>query len=163
MKVTTRNYTLPLIFSYKGWQITISDDSGIFTFADMKVKVKIEIATWQYAATLYQAYVEEQKKRGLTSNFATPKREGGTLASFASVLNKEPNYSKEAYNYYLKLAEEFAKNKCVEYSFNVNGGMFDRFMGQNISAIERAKQQVIAYIDNNLDNAWELFLRFIQQ
>lgn len=141
---------LPLMFNYKGWQVTISDDSGIFTFADMKVKVEIEIAAWQYAATLYQAYTEEQKKKkGLTS--------------FTFIKNKEPDYSKEAYNYYLKLAEEFAKNKRVEYSFNVNGGMFDRFMGQNTSAVEKAKQQVIAYIDNNLGNAWELFLKFIRK
>ena len=53
---------LPLMFTYKGWQVTISNDSGIFTFADMKVRVEIEIATWQYAATLYQAYTEEQKE-----------------------------------------------------------------------------------------------------
>lgn len=45
MKVTTQGYMLPLIFSYKGWQVTISDDSGFFTLADMKVKVEIEIAT----------------------------------------------------------------------------------------------------------------------
>lgn len=51
----------------------------------------------------------------------------------------------------------------MEYSFNVNGGMFDRFMGQNTSAVEKAKQQVIAYIDNNLGNAWELFLKFIRK
>lgn len=41
--------------------------------------------------------------------------------------------------------------------------MFDRFMGQNLSAVEKAKQQVIAYMDNNLDNAWDLFLEFIKK
>ena len=71
--------------------------------------------------------------------------------------------AKEAYDYYLKLAEKFAENKRIEYSFNVNGGMFDRFMGQNLSAVEKAKQQVIAYMDNNLDNAWDLFLEFIKK
>lgn len=159
MKVTIHNYMLPLMFTYKGWQVTISNDSGIFTFADMKVRVEIEIATWQYAATLYQAYTEEQKKNGLTSR-VTQEEE---LASFISILNKKPKFSMEAYNYYLKLAEEFAKNKRVEYSFNVNGGMFDRFMGQNGSAVEKAKQRVIAYIDDNLGNAWELFLKFIRK
>lgn len=154
---------LPLIFSYKGWQVTISDNSGIFTLADMKVKVEIEIATWQYAATLYQAYIEEQKKKGFTSRYVTPEHKGGVLASFATDFNKKTDYSKEAYNYYLKLAEEFAKNKRVEYSFKVNGGMLDRFMGQNISAVEKAKQQVIAYIDTNLGNVWEEFIKFISK
>ena len=63
MKVTTKNYMLPLIFSYKGWQVTILDDSGFFTLADMKVKVEIGIATWQYAAALLQSYTEERKKK----------------------------------------------------------------------------------------------------
>lgn len=152
MKVTTHNYMLPLIFSYKGWQVTLSDNSGIFTLADMKVKVEIEIATWQYAATLYQAYTEEMKR----------KRYG--LAAFNSRLTKqEEQQSKEAYNHYLQLAEKFAMNKRVEYSFNVNGGMLDRFMGQNISAIEKAKQQVAAYIDTNLGNVWEEFIQFISK
>ncbi|RLT78457.1 hypothetical protein D7Y07_19060 [Bacteroides acidifaciens] len=155
---------LPLIFNYKGWQVTISDDSGIFTFADMKVKVEIEIAVWQYAATLYQAYIKEQKKKGLTSRLVRPICKEKASSSFVSVFaSREPSYSEEAHNYYLKLAEEFAKNKRVEYSFNVNGGMFDRFMGQNISAVEKAKQRVIAYIDDNLGNAWELFLKFIRK
>jgi hypothetical protein len=51
---------LPLMFNYKGWQVTISDDSGIFTFADMKVKVEIEIAAWQYVPSLYRRTEEER-------------------------------------------------------------------------------------------------------
>ena len=155
MKVTTKNYMLPLIFSYKGWQVTILDDSGFFTLADMKVKVEIVIATWQYAAALLQSYTEERKK----------KRGGIAGLSFfdSKLAEKENQEAKEAYDYYLKLAEKFAENKRIEYSFNVNGGMFDRFMGQNLSAVEKAKQQVIAYMDNNLDNAWDLFLEFIKK
>lgn len=41
--------------------------------------------------------------------------------------------------------------------------MFDRFMGQNMSAVDKAKQQVIAYIDSNLGNAWEKFIQFINK
>lgn len=155
MKVTTQGYMLPLIFSYKGWQVTISDDSGFFTLADMKVKVEIEIATWQYASVLFQSYTEERKKK-----------QGGIIgfSSFTPKLTaEEEREAKDAYDYYLKLTEEFAKNKRVEYSFNVNGGMFDRFMGQNMSAVDKAKQQVIAYIDSNLGNAWEKFIQFINK
>lgn len=39
--------------------------------------------------------------------------------------------------------------------------MIDRFMGQNISALEEAKQQVIAYIDSNLGNVWKDSFQFI--
>ena len=157
MKVKVQNYMLPLIFSYKGWQVTISDDSGFFTLADMKVRVEIKIAAWQYASALYKAYEEQLGK----SYKAACRR--GQIAVMAKWELGGGQPPKEAFSYYLKLAERFAEGKRVEYSFSVNGGMFDRFMGQNISAVDKAKQQVITYIDNNLGNAWELFLKSIQK
>lgn len=157
MRVNTRNYILPISFSYKGWQVTISDNSGFLTLADMKVKVKIEIAAWQYAGTLSNAYREELEKNKSKFSLGFNVRLGSKLSE------QEEQQIKEAFNYYLKLAEQFAANKRVEYSSSINGGMFDRFMGQNISAIDKAKRQVIDYIDSHLGNVWEEFIQFISK
>ena len=43
MPVSVRNYMFPIIFRYKGWMVTIREDSSLFQFADLKVQVKIEL------------------------------------------------------------------------------------------------------------------------
>ena len=48
MPVSVRNYVFPIIFRYKGWMVTIREDSSLFQFADLKVQVKIELDLSRY-------------------------------------------------------------------------------------------------------------------
>lgn len=67
-----------------------------------------------------------------------------------------------AYQHYIKIANDFAKNKGKhDFNIGVNGGMMDRFFGQNISATEKTCNQVIEYIDKNLGDAGAEFNKFV--
>ena len=124
---------------------------------DIRIQAKIEVASESYAhfiATQYaktkQMEIEIKSKR---------------LNFYQFNKTQQEEYQKiyqEAYNHYSKLAKEYAaKRKIIQKTFAVNGGLIDRFLGQNISATEKAIQLVIDYIDNNLGDAWNGFLSYI--
>lgn len=147
----------PIQFTHKGWEVEISDETGFFTMKDIRIKAKIEIASESYAhfiATQYaktkQIEIEINSKRLGFSRFNKTQQE------------EYQKIYQEAYNHYSKLAKEYAaKRKIIQKTFAVNGGLIDRFLGQNISATEKAIQLVINYIDNNLGDAWNDFLNYV--
>lgn len=153
----------PIQFTYKGWEVEISDESGFFSMKDLKVEAKIKISAEKYAATLYAHYQQTQEilnlKKDSNRLSSTPVRRYTQLAYYQQPKVEE---NKEAYNYYLKLAKDYSKRRSViQKTFGVNGGLIDRFLGQNISATEKAQQLVIDYIDNNLGDAWNDFIKSI--
>lgn len=162
-RVTIHNYMFPIQFTYKGWEVEISDESGFFSMKDLKVEAKIKIPAEKYAATLYAHYQQTQEilnfRRNSNRESSTPVRRCVPLAYYQQPKVEE---NKEVYNNYFKLAKVYAtKRSVIQKTFGVNGGLIDRFLGQNISATEKAQQLVIDYIDNNLGDAWNDFIKSI--
>lgn len=156
-KITIHNYVFPIQFTHKGWKVEIYDETVFFSMKDIKIKAKIEVASESYAHFIATQYVKTKQIEIITKS----KR----LDSSRFDKTQEEEYQKiyqEAYNHYSKLAKEYAvKRKIIQKTFAVNGGIIDRFFGQNISATEKATQLVIDYIDNNLGDAWKGFLNYI--
>lgn len=137
MKVRTYDYMLPIIFTYKGWSIIISESSSFFKFADIKVDITISIDPSPYYSMLVQAYEEQEQMRMRMRR-----------TSFAPNRCK---ISSAQENKIIKIINDFVKTQNkISYSQSVNGGMLDRFMGQNISAVKKVHQNTIDYIDSNL-------------
>lgn len=147
--VTIRNYLFPIHFGYKGWNVEMNDKTGLFSMKDLKVKVKIQASAESLASTTTRIIVQNYNGYDL-SIYTTPKK-------FQEIHN-------EIYDKYLLYAKKFLPNeRVIEYSFGINGGMWDRFWGQNISATEKAQKQVVEYIDRNLGDIWQQYLDFLKQ
>lgn len=158
--VTIHNYHFPIHFSYKGWNVEITDKTGIFSMKDLKVRVKIEVAAGSLASDVSRNYalirqmiaIEDNKNRQWYEPYLT---EDDKQKIFQDSYHK-------AYQHYIKIANDFARNKGKhDFTIGVNGGMMDRFFGQNISATEKACKQVIEYIDKNLGDANKEFSKYV--
>jgi len=128
----------PIMFSYKGWLVTIREDSSFFQFADLKVKVKIELDVSRY----YEyAKIIAYTKAG--------------LSDIHSSHYGDSNYAYNEYKKYEHIVSEFLSNKrkTIEYVEKANGGALDRFFGQNLSAVEKVQKKIQSYIDSNLGEA----------
>ena len=42
--VTIRNYNFHIRFSYKGWNVEIKDETGLFSMKDLKVRAVAQLA-----------------------------------------------------------------------------------------------------------------------
>lgn len=138
MPVSVRNYMFPIMFRYKGWMVTIKEDSSFFQFADLKVQVKIELDLSRY----YEyAQIIAHTKAGLTS--------------ISSPHYGNENYAYNEYKKYESAVTDFFrdKRKTIEYTEKANGGSLDRFFGQNLSAVEKVQKKIQSYIDSNLGEA----------
>ena len=138
MPVSVRNYMFPIMFRYKGWMVTIKEDSSFFQFADLKVQVKIELDLSRY----YEyAKIIAHTKAGLTS--------------ISSPHYGNENYAYNEYKKYESAVTDFFrdKRKTIEYTEKANGGSLDRFFGQNLSAVEKVQKKIQSYIDSNLGEA----------
>ena len=59
MPVTVRNYIFPIIFTYKGWEVTLNDASSFFQSSDVKVKVHISVDRQPYNIMLLNALQQQ--------------------------------------------------------------------------------------------------------
>ena len=133
MPVTIRNYMFPIIFAYKGWIVTLNDASSFFQSSDVKVKVSISIDRRPYC----------------TMSLNTSQQ----LWQYRRALNKSPQ-TVEQYKKISQAISDFLDTKQpIEYIEKANGGILDRFLGQNLSGIEKVQQKVKSYIDSNLGAA----------
>ena len=153
--VTIRNYSFPIYFSYKGWNVKITDETGLFSMKDLKVRVKMEVDYEGISSKIAHATARMIKLKETQSRF-------GGLYSMTSMQEDITVYQRE-YNRIVKLAKEFANRKgVVEYSIASNGGMMDRFFGQNISAVEKMYQQVVERIDKTYGDVLNEFLQTLK-
>ena len=134
MPVTVRNYMFPIIFSYKGWIVTLNDASSFFQSSDVKVKVTISVDRQPYHTMLLNA-IQQQPWQ------------------YRRALNNSPQ-AVEQYKLISQAISDFLDTKkTIEYIEKANGGILDRFLGQNLSGIEKVQQKVKSYIDSNLGAA----------
>lgn len=140
MPVTVRNYLFPIIFTYRGWMVTIYDASSFFQFSDVKVEVNISVDRISYHAIVQKAF---QWRQTLQQRQNYPRYGFG--------LGAQNIAEKERLN---KAIDDFLDTKkTIKYIEKANGGIIDRFFGQNISAIDKIQQNVKSYIDSNLGTA----------
>ena len=151
--VTIHNYCFPIIFSYKGWQVTITDETGLFSLQDLKVRVKMVVDSDAISINIARAAAETARYRQVNTY---------GFRSINSMQSEHDVYQKE-YNRISILANEFARNKgTINYSLAMNGGMLDRFFGQNISATKKMCQKVIDNIDRTYGDMQNEFLRTLK-
>lgn len=152
MPVTVRNYMFPIIFTYKGWVVTLNDASSFFQSSDVKVKVSISVDRQLYNTMLLNAIQQQLKYQQYSYGF-----------------RKEPNNSSQILEQYKQISQAVKDfldtKKTIEYVEKANGGMLDRFLGQNLSGIEKVQQKVKSYIDSNLGTAdfRDELIAFLQQ
>ena len=153
MPVTVRNYIFPIIFTYKGWEVTLNDASSFFQSSDVKVKVHISVDRQPYNIMLLNAL----QQRSLS------------YQRYSYGFRREPNDSPQALEQYEQISQAINDfldtKKTIEYVEKANRGMLDRFLGQNLSGIEKVQQKVKTYIDSNLGPAdfRDELVAFLQQ
>lgn len=143
---------LPIRFTYKGWEVILNDASSFFQFSDVRVEVNISINRIPYYSLLREAILQQRQQQ---SYMWYNRRE-----------SKNSQLDKQQVEQIFKVVNEFFDTKkAIKYIEKANGGMIDRFLGQNLSGIEKIQQNVQSYIDSNLGIAdvREEFLAFLQQ
>ena len=137
----------PIIFSYKGWVVTLDDASSFFQTSDVKVKVKIAVDRQPYNTMLLNALQQQSYSYGFCRESKSPQ-------------------AYEQFKQITQAIDDFLDTKkTIEYIEKANGGILDRFLGQNLSGIEKVQQKVKAYIDSNLGPAdfRDELVAFLQQ
>ena len=61
--VTIHNYCFPIIFSYNGWRFTITDETGLFSLRDLKVRVKMVVDSDAISMNIARAAAETARYR----------------------------------------------------------------------------------------------------
>ena len=121
MRVTTyRSYILP--FKYKGWDVSVEEKAAFWHDAKVKVTLKADKTTYLYmVVSAFTESISRKKDRELF------------VHKVSECLERLCN----------------SKSKRTFY-ISANGGMLDRFLGQNSSAMKKIKQKIIEYIDTNI-------------
>lgn len=143
---------LPISFTYKGWEVTLNNASSFFQFSDVRVEVNISINRIPYYSLLQKAILEQRHQQSQTWY---NRRE-----------SKNSQLDKQQVEQIFKIVNDFFDTKkTIKYIEKANGGMIDRFLGQNCSGIENVQQKVISYIDLNLGIAdvRDEFIAFLKQ
>lgn len=128
IKVTIRNYNFPITFTHKGWNVKLTKRIGLFK--DIAVDAQFS------PLTAYQSIeFERNMLRSLIEN--------GTI-----------NVSHNDYDRYVATSDSYLQGlkypTAFSKSFSANGGLMDRFLGQNISATENLVNKVVSYMDSSL-------------
>lgn len=154
--VTIRNYHFPIRFSYKGWNIEITNETGFFSMKDLKVRVKMQVNYEGISNSIAHAIAKMASLKSMSQNSFM--RQCG----FDSIKEDSVVYQRE-YDRIVKLATDFANRKGnIEYSLAMNGKALDSFFGQNISATEKVCQKVIENIDKIYGDVQDEFLKTLK-
>jgi hypothetical protein len=150
--VTIRNYNFPIRFSYKGWNVEITNNTGFFSMKDLKVRVRMVVDSDGISNNIAHALARAIKIKEKQNSFIG-------MYGMQSI-QEDPEVYQREYCRINKLVNEFAKRKgTVDYTLSTNGGMLDRFFGQNISAVENMCQKVVENIDRNYGDVQGEFLK----
>lgn len=154
--VTIRNYHFPIRFSYKGWDIEITNETGFFSMKDLKVRVKMQVNYEGISNSIAHAIAKMASLKSMSQHSFM--RQCG----FDSIKEDSVVYQRE-YDRIVKLATDFANRKGnIEYSLAMNGKALDSFFGQNISATEKVCQKVIENIDKIYGDVQDEFLKTLK-
>lgn len=140
IKVTIRNYMFPLCFSHNGWNVRLEKRIGFFK--DIAVEAYFTPPTLPnhkyWNEVLPQQVLSILINRGLYPN---------------SVSSKDiERYKIIAQKYVNNIKYPMAQNR----KFSANGGLLDRFVGQNISSTQKVVDKIVDYMNHNLPKLEEL-------
>lgn len=134
IKVTIHNYTFPIGFHYNGW----------FVRLEKRIKLFKDIAV--------EAYFTPPSKPDLTYwNNIVPNT---AISNIMRIGLYPSSVTLKDIEYYRNIASQYINSinypLARSYRFSANGGLLDRFLGQNISATKKVVDMVTNYMDRNL-------------
>lgn len=140
IKVTVRNYMFPLCFSHNGWNVRLEKRIGFFK--DLTV----------------EAYFTPPSMPNPTYwNEVLPQRVLSFLINRGLYLNTVPSKDMEQYkNIAQKYVNSIKYPMVQNCRFSANGGLLDRFIGQNISSTQKVVDKIVDYMNHNLPKLEEL-------
>lgn len=130
----------PLCFSHNGWKVRLEKRIGFFK--DLTV----------------EAYFTPPSMPNLTYwNEVLPEQVLSALIQKGLYLNAVSSKDMERYkmiarNYVNSIKYPMAQN----HKFSANGGLLDRFVGQNISSTQKVVDNIVDYMNHNLPKLEEL-------
>lgn len=135
IKVTIHNYMFPIHFRYKGWRVKL--EKKIDLFKDVKVE-----------ATFTPPHIDFDYW-----NIIVPDK-------VEQILKKRGTYRQADYEKYLLYTKRYISSftntqQTKSCGFSANGGLLDRFLGQNISATDKVINKVTEWMDINLPTVQE--------
>lgn len=140
IKITISNYTFPISFFYNGWNVRLEKRIGFFK--DIAVEAYFNPPAMPNNAywneTLPQRVMSVLINRGLYPNYVSSK----DLERYKTI----------ARNYVSSIKYPMAQS----HKFSANGGLWDRFIGQNISSTQKVVDIIIDFMNNNLPKLEEL-------
>lgn len=140
IKVTVRNYMFPLCFSHNGWNVRLEKRIGFFK--DLTVEAYFTPPSMPNL-TYWNEVLPEQVLSILIQK--------GLYLSSVSSTDME-RYRMIARNYVNSIKYPMAQNR----KFSANGGLLDRFVGQNISSTQKVVDNIVDYMNHNLPKLEEL-------
>mgnify|MGYP000091966889 CR=1 FL=1 len=134
IKVTVHNYMFPIHFSYKGWAVKLEKRMALFK----DIGVEATFTPPQINYNFWHTYLPNEVRQKLVD-----------IGFY-----READYNKYvlATNSYIS---SFKFPQETSFRFSANGGMWNRFWGQNISATDKVIKKVTEWMDTNLPKLQE--------
>jgi len=151
IKVTVRNYTFPITFSYNGWNVRLEKRIGFFKDVSVEAfftpPTKPDLVFWcEKIPNQVQEFVIRS----------------GLYPTKVSLKDME-TYRNMARRYVNTINYPIAQS----YRFSANGNLIDRFIGQNLSATQKVVDKVVDYMNHNLPKITELtiyeYINYLQR
>lgn len=134
IKVTIHNYTFPIHFSYKGWSVKLEKRMALFK----DIGVEATFSPPQIDYNFWHTYLPNEVRLKLIG------------IGF---------YRETDYNKYVSCTNSYVSSFKIpqetSFRFSANGGAWDRFWGQNISATDKVIKKVTEWMDANLPKLQE--------
>ena len=134
IKVTINNYRFPIHFSYKGWSVKLEKRIALFKDVGVEATFTPPTISYQFWQTLLPNEVRQK------------------LINIGFYIEADYNKFVLCTNSYVALFKYPQETSC---KFSANGGLLDRFLGQNISATEKVVKKVTEWMDVNLPKLQE--------
>lgn len=129
IKVTIHNYSFPIHFSYNGWSVKLEKRMALLK--DVRVEATFTPPSINY--NFWHTTLPNEVRKNLIN------------AGFF----READYNKYI-SYTNSYINSFKYPQETAYKFSANGGLLDRFLGQNISATDKVIKNVTEWMDENL-------------
>lgn len=130
----------PLVFSHNGWNVKLEKRVGFFK------DIAVEAYFTPPAIPNYTYWNDVLPQQVLSILI----QKGKYLNSVS--FNDMERYREIARNYVNGIKYPMSQS----HKFSANGGLFDRFIGQNISSTQKVVDNVINYMNHNLPKIEEL-------
>jgi hypothetical protein len=139
IKVTISNYKFPISFSHNGWNVRL--EKRIEFFKDIAVEafftppLEPDLVFW--CSKIPMLVQEIATRSGLYPS----------------------QISREDMTTYQAIAQRYVKSisypAAQSYRVSANGGLIDRFFGQNLSATDKVIDKIVNYMNHNLPKLTE--------